>query len=136
MPYADLSVAEIDTEALRVIPEAEARLADAAAFAKTAKVISLAVHNPNNPALGKLCAELQTRGYTLQEYLVSKKSLDKAFARYADLSFAVEERAGILTIAPEVRQRICRGYRIARLVYDGARLDYVAEVARAGVARA
>ena len=45
--YADLSQQEIDTDDLRVIKEEEARAAEAAAFGKTAKALSLAIHNPN-----------------------------------------------------------------------------------------
>ena len=72
--YVDLSSQEIDNEALRVIPEEEARAAEAVAFAKNAKTISLAVHNPNNPALLKLKDGLVAREFTLNEFLVSKKS--------------------------------------------------------------
>lgn len=104
--YADLSLQEIDTEALRVIPEEEARDAEAAAFAKTAKALSLAVHNPNNPSLAKLRDELAARGFTTQDFLVSKKSLDKALARYADLSFTTESKAGVFSIAPETLAKI------------------------------
>jgi type IV pilus assembly protein PilB len=101
MTYVDLSLKEIDNEALRTIPEGVARGAEAAAFVKTAKTLSLAIHNPNNPTLAKLIDDLTSRGFLLQKFLVSKKSLDKAFSRYSDLSFAVESRAGILTVSPE-----------------------------------
>jgi len=101
MAYVDLSMHEIDNEALRTIPEETARLAEAAAFIKTAKSLSLAIHNPNNPALAKLEGDLVERGFTLQKFLVSKKSLDKIFERYRDLSFAVKSRAGILTVSAE-----------------------------------
>ena len=104
--YADLSLQEIDTEALRIIPEEEAHEAEAAAFAKTAKALSLAVHNPNNPALAKIREELTTRGFTLQEFLVSKKSLDKAFSRYADLSLTTESKAGVFIIPAETLKKI------------------------------
>ncbi len=98
MTYADLSLMEIDNDALRVIPEALAREAEAAAFAKTAKSISLAIHNPNNPALIKLKDELASREFKITEFLVSKKSLERVLARYADLSFASESRAGIFVV--------------------------------------
>ncbi len=102
MTYADLTLKEIDNEALRVIPEETARLVEAAAFLKTGKTLSLAIHNPNNSALEKLLAELTGRGFQLQKYLVSKKSLDKILGRYTGLSFATESRAGVLTISPAV----------------------------------
>jgi len=106
--YADLSLMEIDNDALRTIPEAAAREAEAAAFAKTAKELSLAVHNPNNPALAKLKNELASREFKVKEFLVSKKSLERVLARYADLSFAVESRAGVFLVAPEVLSRLTK----------------------------
>ena len=99
--YADLSMVNVDNDALRVIPEAKAREAEAAAFAKTAKVLSLAVHNPNNPALAKLKEDLTAREFILKEFLVSKKSLDRALSGYADISFASGSRAGVFVVAPE-----------------------------------
>jgi len=101
MTYVDLSLKEIDNEALRVIPEEQARLAEAAAFVKTAKTLSLAVHNPNNPTLTKLTDDLTERGFLLDKFLVSRKSLDKILERYGDLSFTVESRAGMLTVSSE-----------------------------------
>lgn len=100
MTYADLSLKEIDTDALRIIPEGEAREAEAAAFAKVAKTLSVAVHNPNNSALAKLREDIARWGFKVKEFLVSKKSLEKALARYAELSYAVESRVGVFTIAP------------------------------------
>lgn len=102
MPYVDLSLKQIDTDALRIIPEAAARAAEAAAFAKTAKALSVAIHNPNNPALTKLSADLAERGFSMNTFLVSKKSLDKAFARYSELSFAIAAKAGVFVVDNEL----------------------------------
>ena len=104
--YSDLSLVEVDSDALRVIPEAQAREAEAVAFAKTAKELSLAVHNPNNPALAKLKEELLVREFKVKEFLVSKKSLEKALSRYADLSLTAESKAGVFTVAPEVLAKL------------------------------
>ena len=106
IPYADLSLIEIDSDALRTIPEEAAREAEAAAFAKTAKILSLAVHNPNNPALAKLKEELAAREFKVREFLVSKKSLERVFARYADLSFSAESKAGVFLVAPETLAKL------------------------------
>ena len=104
--YADLSLTEIDNDALRVIPEALAREAEAAAFAKTARALSLAVHNPNNPALVKLKEELASREFIVKEFLVSKKSLERILSRYADLSFASESKAGIFVVPSEILTKL------------------------------
>ena len=104
--YADLSLTEIDNDALRVIPEALAREAEAAAFAKTARALSLAVHNPNSPALVKLKEELASREFIVKEFLVSKKSLERILSRYADLSFASESKAGIFVVPSEILTKL------------------------------
>src|SRR3989338_9188859 len=106
--YADLSLTDIDNDALRIIPEAEARESEAAAFAKAAKTLSLAVHNPNSPALAKLKEELAAREFKVKEFLVSKKSLERVFARYADLSFSAESKAGVFLVAPETLAKLTR----------------------------
>ena len=109
LTYADLSLKEIDTDALRTVPEEEARLAETAVFAKTAKELSLAVHNPNNPALAKLREELVGRGFHLKEFLVSKKSLERALSRYGDISYAAESKAGVFTVPPETLEKLTSG---------------------------
>ncbi|MFA6278750.1 MAG: ATPase, T2SS/T4P/T4SS family [Candidatus Paceibacterota bacterium] len=108
MTYVDLSLKEIDSDALRTIPEADARAAEVAAFARAAEVLSLAIHNPNNPAFIKLRKELIERKFTLQEFLVSEKSLEKAFVRYADLLFATESRAGGVAVGQEVLAKLTK----------------------------
>lgn len=102
MSYIDLSLKEIDTDALRIVPEETARAAEAAAFMKAAKVLSLAIRNPNNPALEKLLAELVERGFEIQKYLVSKKSLDKLLARYSDLTTVTQTKPGVFAVDPKV----------------------------------
>ncbi len=98
MTYTDLSLMSIDNGSLRLIPEAEARKAEAVAFAKIGKTLSLALRNPNNPALAKLKEDLLAREFKIKEFLVSQKSLDRGIARYADLTFTTESKAGVFVI--------------------------------------
>src|SRR3989344_2038448 len=106
--YADLSLTDIDNDALRIIPEADARGAEAAAFAKAAKTLSLAVHNPNSPALARLKEDLAVREFKVKEFLVSKKSLERVLSRYADLSLTSESKAGIFLVAPETLAKLTK----------------------------
>jgi len=98
MPYADLSLREIDNDALRIIPEEVARRAEVVAFAKISKALSLAVHNPNNPTLAKLIEDLTSRGFEVQQFLVSEKSLERAFARYKELAASTSAKAGTVSL--------------------------------------
>ncbi len=108
MTYVDLSMKEIDTDALRTIPEKDARAAEVVAFARAAELLSLAVHNPNNLEFKKIHEDLVGRGFTLQEFLVSQKSLDRALERYADLSFATENRAGGFIINQDIVDKLTK----------------------------
>ncbi len=104
--YADLSLKEIDNEALRAIPEEKAKAAEAVAFARAAKTLSVAVRNPENPALAGVLDDLSARGFTVKQFLVSKKSIGRALARYADLSYATESKAGTFAVSPEMLERL------------------------------
>lgn len=106
MRYTDLSIKEIDSDALRVISESEARAADVAAFDKAGKQLSLAVHNPNNPALAPLLVRLTDRGFIVNQFLVSQKSMERALERYKELSHSVASKAGVLSIIDETVARL------------------------------
>ncbi len=106
MTYMDLSLREIDSDALRTIKEEEARRAEAAAFEKVSKALSLAVHNPNNPELPNLLKNLSDRGFTVREFLVSKKSLDRALERYSEISSSAESKAGTVSIIDATLARL------------------------------
>lgn len=108
LPYTDLALFDIDADALRLIPEAKAKEAEVAAYAKTGKSLSLALKNPNNPALESVREELRKLGYTFKEFLVSGRSLEKALGRYKDLSYASESKAGTFAIAAEALEKISK----------------------------
>ena len=133
MSYLDLSLKEVDNDALRTVPEEQARLAEAAAFAKTAKTLSLAIHNPNNPALEALIEDLATRGFLVHKFLVSKKSLEKVFERYKDLSFETVSKAGVFVVTSETLEKIAKGdgrKTLAQELDDAMALNLLARISR------
>ena len=101
MPYVDLAMKQIDPDALHTIPEQQARKAEVAAFGRIAKALSLAVRNPNNPETKKLIADLSERGFGIEPYLVSQKSLDKAYNLYKDFSESIAEKPGFISVSDD-----------------------------------
>lgn len=91
----------IDTNALRLIREEDAKKVKAAAFRLFNKKISVAVLTPNTAGLQVLLEDLQNRGYSVDIYIASEKSLNYAWTRYKDISFATESEAGTLDVASE-----------------------------------
>jgi type II secretory ATPase GspE/PulE/Tfp pilus assembly ATPase PilB-like protein len=119
--YTDLSIMPINVDALRLIPEKEAREAEVVVFEKTGKHLSVALRNPSNVALAQIEHALESQGYILSRFLVSKKSLDRAFLRYAELSLARESKAGVFDISGSELQEL-RG-KLTSLAALRAQLD-------------
>jgi type IV pilus assembly protein PilB len=101
LQYVDLVNEHIDNDALRLIPEAEARKAEVAAFYKAGKKLSLAVKDPQNSELPAVVAALEERGIEVDKFLVTGRSLEKALSRYAELSLATASSAGSFDISGE-----------------------------------
>ncbi|MDE2213180.1 MAG: type II/IV secretion system protein [Patescibacteria group bacterium] len=99
LPYVDLSLVAINTDALRLIAEAEARDAEVAAFGKVGKRVSIAVRSPENAKTKTAIQKLQDLGYIVTLFLCSDESLRRAFDHYQDLSYAIQNQAGIFDLA-------------------------------------
>lgn len=101
LTYTDLSVVPVNTEALRLIPEEKAVEAQVVPFNKVAKKVSLGIQNPNNPHLPAVLTDLEGRGLTVEQYLISQASLERGLARYKDLSYAKVSTAGVFDISAD-----------------------------------
>lgn len=99
--YIDLSRVTINSEALRILPEDVARAASVAAFDMVGKRLSFAMRSPALPAVATLKAELEQKGYTFEDFMVSQASLDAAWSRYKDLSFATNTKEGMIDISSD-----------------------------------
>ncbi len=99
--YVDLSLIAINTDALRLLPEARAKETEAVIFGMVGKKLSLAVRAPEHPAVKALVQELTERGYLITVFMCSQESLRRGWARYADLSYATESKAGVFEISNE-----------------------------------
>jgi len=101
LPYIDLSKFSINTDALRLIPEPEARAAPIAAFNITGKTLSVIVRSPKSPTVQKIIGELAEKGLTVNLYLGSETSLERALSRYGEISRSTRATAGVIDISSE-----------------------------------
>ena len=104
--YIDLTTKSIDTDALALIDEKVARAAEVAAFHKINKLIFLAMRAPERPDALQAEQDLEHLGYQVRRFIASLASLDHAWERYRDLSYATETEAGILTLSNETIQQM------------------------------
>ncbi len=102
--YADLTKKSIDTDALRLIPEKDARAAEVAAFRKANKKIFIGMRSPERDDSLRAIKAVEQLGYDIVRFIVSRASLEHTWDRYHDLSYATETEAGVLTLSNETIQ--------------------------------
>lgn len=98
-PYIDITLYPLNMDALRLIPEADARAAEALVFDKNGKHIMLALRSPENETVNRIMHDLETRGFIVDRHIASGRGLAKVFDRYKDLSLAAESSRGVFDIS-------------------------------------
>lgn len=101
IPYVDLSTVPVNADALIVIPEAEARTAQLAAFNKEQRVLDVAIHSPELPETKTLLESLKNKGFSVSLFLTTTKSLRFAWDRYKDMTYTSESKRGMLDVSSE-----------------------------------
>ncbi len=101
LPYIDLSKSSINADALRLVPEAEARAAGVVAFKAVGKKISLGAISPRSDATKTVIAELEQKNFSIILYIISEASLAWAWERYGEVSASTKTEAGMIDISNE-----------------------------------
>jgi type IV pilus assembly protein PilB len=104
--YVDLSLVAVNVDALRLLTEKEAKETEAAVFGKVGKKISMAVRAPEHPKVKALAHTLLERGFEVTLFMCSSASLERAYQRYADLSYATETKAGVFELSNEELEQL------------------------------
>jgi type II secretory ATPase GspE/PulE/Tfp pilus assembly ATPase PilB-like protein len=111
LEYINLRGYTINPEALRLVAEAQARAAMLAVFDRLNTVVSVAVHNPNNPHVGEVLKGLEAQALTPRLYMCSTRSLEHAWLRYADINTVVAKKKGVFDFSPENISRFVKSVR-------------------------
>ena len=99
--YVDLTNKSIDTDALRLISEQEARSAEVAPFHRANKVIFIAMRAPERADSLEMVQRIERLGFKPRKFIASEASLRHAWDRYHDISYATQSSAGVLTLSNE-----------------------------------
>ncbi len=97
--YVDLTRQGISPDALKLIPEEEARAAEIAAFKLANKTVYIAVRAPQRADTVESIQRVKSLGYNVKLYMVSLKSLEYAWGHYKDLSFAAASDGGVINLS-------------------------------------
>lgn len=101
LPYIDLSRLSINTDALKIVPEAIARESLFAPFEIKGRKVEAATSSPEHPKLHELLEELKNKGFLITLFIASKTSLDRVFERYAEVSGSLKAEAGLIDVSEE-----------------------------------
>ncbi len=132
--YVDLSLVAVNVDALRILPEAEAKDAEAAVFGRVGKRLSVAVRAPEHPKIKALKQKLQDMGYEVALFMCSQESLQRAYQRYADLSYATETKAGVFELSnhelEELLTKVTSLQDISALIHEAVELKKAYRITR------
>lgn len=122
LPYIDLSRLGVDNEALRAIPEKDARDLKVAPFKLFGKNIFIAVRSPSDELLSKLKELIERKNLIPTFYMVSMASLEKVWARYKEISLAENSKVGGVEISGDVLREVAKEIKsikdIEKLITD------------------
>lgn len=121
LTYTDLSVVPVNMDALRMLSEEQARKAEAVVFDRTGKKLSVALKSPQNPSLPEILTDFEERGFSVEQFLVSNRSLEKALERYNDLSYAHVSTAGVFDVSAGDLEKLSK--QLTSIAALKARLD-------------
>jgi len=108
LPYIDLYRLGIDNEALRAIPEKDAREMKVAPFKLFGKNIFIAVRSPNPELIERVKDSLERKNLVPTFYMTSEASLNKVWERYKEISMAEDSKVGGLDISSKVLREITK----------------------------
>lgn len=98
LPYINLLPLPIETDALRLLPEEEARAAKVAPFSITGKKVAVAVFSPDTAETRAALQKISEAGYIPTVYMTEGRGLEKAWGHYKELSSGTKTRAGTMDI--------------------------------------
>ncbi len=120
--YLDLGPIKVNSDALRLVNEEESRASNIAVFDMVNKKIQIAIVSPNNDKTMAILKRLSDEGYAASVFMVSKRSLEKAWQRYKDLSYSTESTAGTFDISGDQVITLMEGVKkiadITKLIND------------------
>src|SRR3989344_2109910 len=98
LPYLKLDIISVDTSALLLVPETEAREAELVVFHMVGKKIKVAIRNPNSQTAEHILEELKRKHYQPEVFMVSRHSLEHVWEKYKEAQSAQPLPTGIIVL--------------------------------------
>ncbi|HUX35659.1 MAG TPA: GspE/PulE family protein [Candidatus Paceibacterota bacterium] len=110
LPYIDLRTTPVSIDALKLVHEADARAANAAAIEISAhggpasggkNIVALAVIDPESPELARIVGKLKSSGFETKVFIASKSAVERVWESYSFVPKESKEITGKVELSPE-----------------------------------
>lgn len=101
LPYVDLSRFPIEIDAIKIVPQEQARAGELVVFQMTGRRLSVAVRNPELEKAKAVLTRLEKERYSLTIYLASRSSLEHAWESYKKVPAGHEMEVGAIQVSSE-----------------------------------
>ena len=108
VPYIDLRITPVSIDALKLVPEADAKEAGAAAIEIKKNEVAVAVINPESPALTRIIEKLKTSGFETKIFVASKSAVEKIWESYSFVPKESKEITGKVDISAERLEELAK----------------------------
>lgn len=134
--YLDLTKLPIETDALKLVPEAEARAAQLAPFQLKIRQLAIGLFDPELPAAKQIVEELKKKEFQIKIFLISRQSLNHAWEFYkfvpkdvGDISSRVNvSKEQVLALEKQLTSLAAVAEALAKLTGQETALKSVLEV--------
>ena len=116
--YINLAIIPINSDALKLVSEDDAKEAHMAVFQKIGKKLQIAVKNPEDKNLLMILEKLKADRYEYELFLASTASLEKAWDTYQQIITELKSITGELTISPEQIEKFKNQVKTLRDIKD------------------
>jgi type II secretory ATPase GspE/PulE/Tfp pilus assembly ATPase PilB-like protein len=100
IPYADIRTTPVSIEALKLIPEAEAREKQVAGIQLRVRALALAALHPTTPEVQALAKQFEAKKYTVKIFTASRAGLEEAWAFYKFVPLPKKVITGTMMVDP------------------------------------
>lgn len=101
LPYIDLTRTLINTDALRLITEPDARAGSIVAFQVSGKNVKVAINSPDAPKTQDILNELRNKNLSVSLYITSVSGLESGWEKYEEISKSEKSSAGLIEISSD-----------------------------------
>lgn len=102
LPYLKLDAISVETRAILLVSEPEAREAELVVFQTVGKKIKVAIRNPNSQIAEHILEELKRKHYLPEVFMVSHHSLEQAWGKYKEASNAQPMTTGMVVLDEQI----------------------------------